>query len=49
MGRYDQAVDYGPQAAAYEGHPVTMLERGHMDGAVSADLIRAHLLPLLLG
>ncbi|MCU4802724.1 hypothetical protein OB920_20390 [Halobacteria archaeon HArc-gm2] len=44
LGRYDRIVEYDVQRSCYEGFPVAVIEKGHVTGALAADLLRRHLL-----
>jgi hypothetical protein len=47
LGRYDRIVGCEEQRPSYEGHPLTVLEKGHVTGALATDALRAHVLGAL--
>lgn len=44
LARHDRFIRYDRQAPAYEGHPVRVLEKGHITAALSPGLLREHIL-----
>lgn len=43
LARYDQLFRYERQKDSYEGHPVTVLDKGHWTGALSSKQLRQHI------
>jgi hypothetical protein len=44
LGRYDQYIDYERQKRVYGEQPLTLLERGHITGALAYATMRRHVL-----
>lgn len=44
LARYDQLFRYERQKESYDGHPVTVLDKGHWTAALSSKLLRQHIL-----
>ena len=44
LARHDQIMRYSRQKQSYGKHPVSVIEKGHLTGALAADLLRGHVL-----
>ncbi|MFW5707732.1 MAG: hypothetical protein ACOC12_07425 [Bacteroidota bacterium] len=47
LARHDQFIQYDVQRNAYDGFPLTVLEAGHITGALKTAALRNHMLKLL--
>lgn len=47
LGRYDQFIEYDVQKESYTGHPVKVIENGHVTGALKTKTLRSHILEVL--
>ncbi len=47
LGRYDQFIEYDVQKKSYTGHPVKVIEKGHVTGALNTKALRNHILEVL--
>jgi hypothetical protein len=47
LGRYDQFIEYDIQKESYNGHPVKVIENGHVTGALKTKALRNHILNVL--
>jgi pimeloyl-ACP methyl ester carboxylesterase len=47
LARHDQFIEFDIQSRSYEGHPVAVLENGHVTGALNAGGIRDFVLQVL--
>jgi hypothetical protein len=47
LGRYDQFIEYDVQKESYAGHPVKVIEKGHVTGALNTKALRNHILEVL--
>ncbi|MFC2166549.1 alpha/beta hydrolase family protein [Acidobacteriota bacterium] len=43
LARYDQLFRYERQRESYDGHPVTVLDKGHWTGSLSSKQLRKHI------
>lgn len=43
LGRYDRIIEYDRQRPSYEGLSVSVLDRGHITGALATERLRAHI------
>lgn len=47
LSRYDQFIEYDVQKESYTGHPVKVIENGHVTGALNTKALRNHILEVL--
>lgn len=47
LGRYDEFIEYDVQKESYTGHPVKVIENGHVTGALNTKALRNHILEIL--
>lgn len=47
LARHDRVVEYDRQRPSYEGMTLTVLDRGHITGALAADALRTHIVDAL--
>jgi hypothetical protein len=44
LARYDRIIEFDRQRPSYDGHPVSVLEHGHVTGSLATARLRAHVL-----
>ena len=47
LGKFDQFIEYDVQKESYSGHPVKVIETGHVTGALNTKALRSHILNVL--
>lgn len=47
LARYDRIIELDAQRPSYEGSPPTVIDKGHVTGALASDALRAHVLGAL--
>lgn len=47
LSHYDQFIEYEVQKESYAGHPVKVIENGHVTGALNTKALRNHILEVL--
>jgi hypothetical protein len=47
LARYDRIIEYDRQHPSYEGMPLSVLDKGHVTGALATNQLREHILSVL--
>ncbi len=42
LARYDRIIEFDVERDCYGGHPLTVIEKGHITGSLATSLLRAH-------
>jgi hypothetical protein len=47
LARYDEYIPYSLNKQVYFGHPLKLIDKGHITAAISADVLREHIMEVL--